>query len=206
MGLARKCCEALEDPSAIYGVRFSDTVTVLCDVHYQREADDLKYRTLREAFTELANVMLRGSIFIPEALRFLNSLDERMPLYLLIQPDFDYSTPIGKVIIEYKAQYAQETASYPQPEDFFEDSTVQDAEDGLYTYWGEPWKIYAKRLLTLITLGGLGYMVQRDKVAASQMKVEEIQYSLPVQDQHRDRAVRDVVGRKLFVHVWYSED
>lgn len=206
MVLARQCCAALEDYRAIFGVRFSDVVTVLCNEHYQSEANDLKFRSLREAFTELAKIMLRGSIFIPEALRFLNDLEDQLSLYLLIQPEFDYSTPLGKVIIEYKAKYGQETAaSLASPADSFAEWTVEEAECSLYTSF-EQWKLYAKRLLTLITLGGLGYMVQRDQQAATQMMVDEMQYPLPLEDQHRDQTVREVAGHKLFVPVWYSED
>ena len=205
MGLAVHCCVAVTtNPQEIYGVSFSERVKVLCRFHYDCEENDLKFRSLTEALQYLANVMLPASI--EAAQEFLSLLDSQSPLFLLLQPAFDHSTPLGKVILEYQAQYGRISDSSASLDEPFEEWSIEPVDSSLYTVFeGEDfWQIYAKRLLALITLGGLAFLVRRDHTTAAQMKVDEGVYPLPLSQQDPDVTVSEVAGHKMLVPVWYS--
>ena len=207
MQLAVECCKAVTtNPQKIYGVSFSERVKVLCRSHYDCEENDLKFRSLTEALQYLANVMLPASI--EAAQEFLSPLDPQFPLFLLLQPACDHSTPLGKVILEYQAQYGRISDSSASLDEPFEHGTVLPVDSSLYTVFeaDDSWQIYAKRLLALITLGGLAFLVCRDHTTAAQMKIDEGEegiYPLPLSHQDPDVTVREVAGHKMLVPVWY---
>jgi len=208
MGLAVHCCDTVTtNPQEIYGVSFSERVKVLCRFHYDCEENDLKFRSLTEALQYLANVMLRNSASIRAALDFLSPLDFQLPLFLLLQPDFDHSTPLGKVIREYQTQYGHNSTSLEALDESFEEWSIEPVDDSPRTSFFN-WEIYTKRLLTMITLGGLAFLVRRDHRAAVQMKIDEGErgiYPLPLSQQDPDVTVSEVVGYKMFIPVWYSK-
>lgn len=211
MRLAVECCEAVTtDKQTIYGVCFADWVKVMCRRHFECEKNDLKFRSLGEALQHLASTMLRTSDFISEAREaqvFVQLHGDQTSLFLLLQPDCDYSTPLGKVIFEYLSQHGNMTASLGSQDESFAFESVLPANSSFDILFEDEdyWQLYAKRLITLITLGGLAYLVRRDHKTAAQMKVDEGVYPLPLTQPHNPNVtVSEVVRHKMTVPVWYS--
>lgn len=204
MRLATVCCDACNDPAAIYGLCLSGDVQLLCYEHYCSKEQDLKYTSLIEAIEAIGEIMI-GNLDIQPAIEFVQINSEQVALQLLMSDCVDFAPAVSKVFDSYLTQICHKnTAS--EPSNFLYESILppeQEEETQFSSF--DNWVLFLRRMITYITFGGLFTLIRNKYPAARQMKIDESVFDLPPEARRIDTPVGEAIS-KVHADIWYREE